>query len=107
MPLQVPNNLGHGGTGMQGDGRGTVSYIIRQLAQQTQHIAAGAAASTDIAVAGLKVGDAVMTAFAYPTAGGNLVALNDLTVTTDGNVQTATDTTGHQIVFTVCPDVPA
>lgn len=91
-------NLGQGGSGMHGDEAGTAAHYLKQIEGTTRVTVAGAAASTDIAVAGTLTGDRIMSATAYPNAGGVPVVITDLTVTSDGNVQTATDTSSHTLL---------
>lgn len=103
--LSTNKMLGQGGNGMQGDGRGTVAYMLRQLQQRKVQALAGTTASTNIAVAGITVNDHIGSAFFYSGAAAPVAIV--VTVTSAGNVQSVTDTSGGVVMLEWFPDVPA
>lgn len=102
--LSTNKQLGRGGAGMQGDERGTVAYMIRQLQQRKEQLLTGAAANTNITVAGIKVGDHISSAFYY--AGNAAPVAVTASVTSNGNIQVTTVTTGGVVMLSWMPDVP-
>ena len=72
-------------------------HAIRQLQNMVLKVAAGAAADTNITVAGVKVGDGIkVLAF---TAGVPSEVAGTVTITAANTVQVSVDTTGDNLVF--------
>jgi hypothetical protein len=75
-------------------------HAIRQMQNQTQVVVSGAAANTNIAVTGAKVGDHV-TVVAF-TAGVPAIPTG-AKVTSAGNIQCTSSTAGATLVVTLYP----
>lgn len=102
--LSTNPQLGHGGNGMQGDERGTVAFMIRQLQQRKTQAVAGAAANTNIAVAGIKANDHINSAFYFSGAAAPVAVV--ASVTSAGNIQVTTATTGGVVLIDWLPHTP-
>jgi hypothetical protein len=94
--LNTKSNLGHGGTGINGKGPGTVEFMVRQMQSLTFKVVTGAAAATPFTLTGVKEGTHIMGAF-YAN-GGVLTAVPDLAYSSDDNVVSATVSTATQQV---------
>jgi hypothetical protein len=97
MPLETNTQLGHGGTGLQGDGPGTAAAMIKELQGLTVTVVPGAAANTNIPVASIATEDTIVSAIEFvagvPTA-------RTVTITSAGNIQCTAATTGNSMVVT-------
>lgn len=84
--------LAGGGAGTDGG----IGKALRELQGLKLKAVAGAAANTNIAVAGIATEDTIVGALEF-TAG--VPAEIPLTITSAGNVQSTTDTTGNVVVL--------
>lgn len=97
MPLEQNSELGKGGAGFHGSGPGSAAAMIRELQGITQTVVAGAAASTNIPVPGIGAGDTILSAVMFAAGVPSMVPAS---VTSAGNIQSTTDTTGSQLLVT-------
>lgn len=72
-------------------------HAIAELQSKRTEVLAGAAADTDIAVAGIALGDKIGSAIEW-AAGVPTDRTATTTVTSDGNIQCSVATTGDQLV---------
>lgn len=79
-------------------------HAIAQLQGITQTVVAGAAAATNIPVAGLNTKDEIVSVIMF-TAGAPSDVTADASIPTDGNLQLASDSTGNQLMVTYLPYV--
>lgn len=94
MTLQViPKNLGDAGTGLDR----SLYKTLRELQLRKLNAVAGAAANTNIALAGAKVGDTILSA--VNLTDGVDIPLANISVTSAGNVRITTDTAAKKILI--------
>jgi len=96
MSLEQNSNLGNGGAGMQGSGKGTAAKMIRELQGQQFDMASGAAAASPITVTGIDVGDTV-AAVINQTDNVNQ-DVNDITISADAITFAGQDTSGDSLL---------
>ena len=98
MSLYTNPRLGDGGTGMHGRGDGSAAKMIEELQSLTVEVLAGAGADTDIAVAGIKTTDTILSCIEY-VAGVPTDRTGATSITSAGNIQVSVATTGNQLVL--------
>jgi len=99
MALEQNALLGHGGTGFQGTGAGSAAAMIRELQGLTVVVLTGAAANTNIAVAGIETEDTIVSAIEFE-AGVPVDRTGVTSITSAGNIQINDVTTGNKVVLT-------
>lgn len=99
MALEQNPDLGHGGTGFQGTGSGSAARMIKELQGLRQVVLAGAAANADIAVAGIKTTDTILSAIEFE-AGVPVDRTSVTAIASAGNVQINNATTGNAVILT-------
>lgn len=99
MALETNNFLGNGGAGMQGDGPGTAARMIRELQGLTTKVVDGAAANTNIAIAGIKLTDTLQSVIEY-VGGVPTDRLSVSAITSAGNIRLTTVSTGNKLAVT-------
>jgi hypothetical protein len=97
--LESNSQLGQGGAGMHGSGSGSAAAMIKELQGLTTKVLTGAAANTNIAVAGIATEDTIQSAILF-TAGVPSDITANAAITSAGNVQFTSDTSGKQVVLT-------
>lgn len=98
MTLEANTLLGHGGAGFQGDGAGSAAKMIKELQGLQVVVLTGAAASTNIAVAGIKMTDTILSCIEYE-AGVPVDRTSVTTITSAGNIQSTDASTGNKLVL--------
>lgn len=93
---KLGSQFGKGGTGLS---NGTLAVALATLQNQKTVVLDGAAANTNIAVAGIKAGDVIQSAIMY-AAGVPSDITSTVHITSAGNVQATGSTAGNKIVFT-------
>ncbi len=99
MALEQNAMLGQGGTGFQGSGPGSAAAMIKELQGLTVKVLDGAAANTNIAVAGIEVEDTIVSAIEF-AAGVPADRTAVATITSAGNIQINDDTSGNKVILT-------
>lgn len=100
MALVVINSqFGSGGSGLSD---GTLRKAIKELQGEKTVVLSGAAANTNIAVAGIKTTDTLKSAILFD-GGVPSDVLSATSITSAGNVRNTADTTGKKIVLTYYP----
>lgn len=97
MALETNPQLGKGGSGMHTTGDGTAAKMILELQGLKQTVVAGAAADTDIAIAGIKVTDTILSVIEF-AAGVPTDRTSVASITSAGNIQLTVDTTGDSLL---------
>jgi hypothetical protein len=97
MSLHSLNNFGDGGINLTGDKDGSLKSILKELQQLTEVVVDGAAANTNIAVAGILTEDTIVSAIAFASGVPSKVTAS---ITSNGNIQVTSVTTGSKIVLT-------
>jgi hypothetical protein len=98
MPLiTVPKTLGDGGSGFNRQ----LGQAIRQLQLRKHNAVAGAAAATNIALAGVTTGSTILSV--VNLTDGVDVALNTVTISAAGQIRVSTDTTGKKLLVDWAP----
>jgi hypothetical protein len=99
MPLESNAQLGHGGTGLQGDGPGTAAAMIKELQGLTVTVVAGAGANANIGIAAIATEDTLVSVIEF-IAGVPTSRTATTAITTAGNIQCSVATTGNALVVT-------
>lgn len=74
-----------------------VQHALEELQSKTTTVVAGTTADTNIAVAGIKTTDTIGSAIMF-TAGVPSDITGTVSITSAGNIQSTSDTSGNQIV---------
>lgn len=98
MLTNIGTQFGKGGTGLTD---GTLANVLKELQSRRDVVLNGAAANTNIAVAGIKTTDTIVSAIAY-NAGVPEDILSTMSITSAGNVQSNAVQTGKKIVMSYC-----
>lgn len=93
--INIGTQFGKGGTGLTD---GTLAKAIKELQSRKETVITGAAANTNMPVAGIKTTDTLVSAIAY-ASGVPSDVLSTLSITSDGNVQSTAVQTGSKIVL--------
>lgn len=101
MTLETKDNLGHGGTGFHGTGKGSAAAMIRELQAQKSGVADGALPATNITLTGVKANDTLVSVIHFEAGAPTADMVAEASITADDTIQlSTTDTTGDKLVVT-------
>lgn len=100
MALEQNPSLGSGGTGFQGNGRGSAAAMIKELQGLSVRVVNGAAPATNIAVSGIATEDTILAVIKF-SAGVPSDVTADATIFSAGNIRLSSDSadTTLQVFF--------
>lgn len=98
MLTPINPQFGNGGSGLSD---GTLRKALLELQSRKEIVVNGAAANTNMPVAGIKTTDTLVGAIAY-NGGVPSDILSTLSITSDGNIQSTAVQTGSKIVLSYC-----